>query len=653
MESVDKRFRPSRLVVRFLGAALAAVILTGLIGWLCSPWLNSPVRAALLAVMCFATFVALLVWPSLQRKLITMGRMIEHGEARASEYARRLHEQTVVLTKQSVLVGEPVTNSERCIDEKVLDAGDATEVPATSLILEAGRISKNARRLLNCINQSETTDGDREQDITNGVDCIVRIGGFIRNLSDRLRQGELLASEASELSDLVVVIQEIGKQTDLLAVNTALEAQRAGAACQVFKASADQVCTLSLRCSDAAALIEQGVSQGKLGEQDALDAGMRNSLEEILDADQNVSAISFALFSLLTIWPSVQHELLDSGKTDNEEVPKSTEPAGQTPEQNAFAVEQISLLVEQHLTLDQSITEQMQVIIADTESSAMNLVQQVGNLSNNANQLLDYIETSKTTAGNMEQGITEGVDSIVQIGKFVQDLPDRLRQDVMVIEAASREISELGKLVIIIKQISRQTDLLAINTAIEAHHAGAAGKVFKVLAEEVRRLALNSADAAVLIEQGLGKAMDTVQGGLDRILGNSAKEIDEAGEIVASIEKLQNNYEDMQQYYKTLVAVVSQNNHELAKEIAEMLGQVQTQDVVRQRIERIATAASNRNALLQELPSRFAAADAGLAELPARMSAVRDTYLAEEACHANSTQSTEDEVDGLPKFELF
>ena len=358
-----------------------------------------------------------------------------------------------------------------------------------------------------------------------------------------------------------------------------------------------------------------------------------------------LSMLTFAPLTMLIAWPFMRQELISLRRVIAQG--ESTQDAYA----RQAAGEHGSRLVEHDLRLDAAIVGQLQVVVSDTESSAIVLIQQVRKLNDHAATLLDYLGNSGLSAHDMELEIEDSVASIVQISQFVQELPDMIREDVKGIQtAAIKEIDGLGAFINVIKEISKQTDLLALNAAIEAARAGDAGRGFAVVAGEVRKLSERSANAATMIEKGLRDAQRTMQEGLK--LSPMDQQIAEAGTIVDSIRKLQANYDDIRQYYKSLIVVVTEHNTNLAAEIAEMLGQIQYQDVVRQRIERVASAVANRKDILMELARRLGDPHADLAELPVRMRAVLDEYLTNEARHAPAAAAAGQAGD-LPKFQLF
>lgn len=315
------------------------------------------------------------------------------------------------------------------------------------------------------------------------------------------------------------------------------------------------------------------------------------------------------------------------------------------------SMRQAGELVAGHLRLDEAIGAQMKVVISDTESAAMTSIRQVRALNDTAVTLVGYLGKSDQTARGLEEGIDSSVSSIALIAEFVEELPALIRGDLEISHAAVlKEIGGLGSFIKVIKDISKQTNLLALNAAIVAATAGEAGRSFSVVAKEVRNLSERSAAAATMIETGLSDAQRTMLSGLQ--LSSMDKQLSRVGAIVSSIRTLQENYEDIRQYYKTLFSVVTEHNNRMATDIAEMLGNVQNQDVVRQRLDRAAAATTSRNEILRELPRGLADSGGELADLLTQMQEVLAVYLASEQRHAPAAAGAPGQPD-QPKFELF
>jgi len=203
---------------------------------------------------------------------------------------------------------------------------------------------------------------------------------------------------------------------------------------------------------------------------------------------------------------------------------------------NTAAAQLEAALAEVAVSSDQVASASGQVS-RSSQALADNAAEQASSLEEVSSSLQELSSMTRQNAANANEArrLTEGARASANRG--VESMR-RLSDAIVEIKSSADRTARIVKT---IDEIAFQTNLLALNAAVEAARAGEAGKGFAVVAEEVRNLAMRSADAARNTAQLIEESVKNVEDGVAlnaEVLANLeeiANQVGRVGEVMAEI----------------------------------------------------------------------------------------------------------------------
>jgi len=154
---------------------------------------------------------------------------------------------------------------------------------------------------------------------------------------------------------------------------------------------------------------------------------------------------------------------------------------------------------------------------------------QMSSLSEKINMMNENSGKIAQTAIESKEKIKLGLQAIDELGEKAQNTYQITKNIMVEMEELSKESKAINKIIEVINDIARQTNLLSLNASIEAARAGDAGRGFAVVASEINRLAEQSLESA--------KEIYAILDNIDRKIKNTVNTVIQAEKIVASEEE--------------------------------------------------------------------------------------------------------------------
>lgn len=250
--------------------------------------------------------------------------------------------------------------------------------------------------------------------------------------------------------------------------------------------------------------------------------------DEIADLATNINATIDSLGGIIGAIVERMEVLTETGENlarSAEETARTVGDINHTVEQSRSEnddlvanVTQTSAIIEEMArnieSLDHSVQQQSAVI---EESSAA------------IEEMISSIESISTVSNKADTQLEE-LTSAAEVGRESLDAQESMVRDMATASESLEEANEL------IAGVASQTNLLAMNAAIEAAHAGEAGRGFAVVADEIRKLAEQTSDQSRQVKQDL----DSMRNYISRLVSGSKTSIESYGALQTTLQDVRN-----------------------------------------------------------------------------------------------------------------
>lgn len=228
----------------------------------------------------------------------------------------------------------------------------------------------------------------------------------------------------------------------------------------------------------------------------------------------------------------------------------------------------------------------------------------VGEMARNAQSVAAQAQSASGAAGQGHRVVSDAVAGMATLG-------DTIRHSAQLVQQLGQRSEQIGVIVRIIEDIADQTNLLALNAAIEAARAGEQGRGFAVVADEVRKLAERTTKAT----REIGETIRTIQGDTNAVVSamqRATKETDggialakRAGEHLGAIVEAVQAVTTMVQQIAVAIEEQSTASHQIAGNIQALAKVTQRGHDGLKRIEQATADLSRLASDLRGVVNRF------------------------------------------------
>jgi len=253
--------------------------------------------------------------------------------------------------------------------------------------------------------------------------------------------------------------------------------------------------------------------------------------------------------------------------------------------------------------------------VADTSgkqsSAAAHMASTIEEMSASIHQVSEHAQEARVVAEHFGTISDNGVGVISQAIQSMSEIANTVREASAAVSALGNQSEQISQIVNVIREIADQTNLLALNAAIEAARAGEAGRGFAVVADEVGKLAERTTHSTQeisgmvgRIQDGARNAVQRMENGLDQV-EKGVELANAAGSRIADIRQNSNQISAAVIGISDALSEQSTANRDIARTVEQIAQQAEHNHNQAQSTSAAASAMEQKSEGLRRSISRF------------------------------------------------
>jgi len=223
----------------------------------------------------------------------------------------------------------------------------------------------------------------------------------------------------------------------------------------------------------------------------------------------------------------------------------------------------------------ENITKQTNDIVREQKDIAEQFTSSMTQMGTTVNEVAQNTSNTSIAVNEIQNRVLEGATSLDKTYHSILSMTEQIQQSEKSVQQVRNDFDQVSTVLEVIKDIAEQTNLLALNAAIEAARAGEQGRGFAVVADEVRQLAQRTQDSTQQIDNMIKSIISGANSSVD-VMAKSVLKASEVQEHAKEATDINTIITEQISHISTLSSQIATSTKEQSQMIEVILTNVKT-----------------------------------------------------------------------------